>query len=123
MFDDDRHPAPEISGAMGPPPRVPPTAVGVLTPPPPPRHSRPDIHARASRTRIVAVAMLGALLVTLGPVVAATADGAMAAVLGSSSVLAGGSVWWRLVRSLRGARVVGGVRHGTDRRLGRRRAA
>lgn len=39
-MDDRFHPIPQTSGALGPPDRHPPTAVGVATPPPPPNRGR-----------------------------------------------------------------------------------
>lgn len=92
-------PKAETAGSMGKPPRLPPTAVGLLTPPPPPgRDPRTSRYSLRSRTRLIAVAMLGVLFVVAGPVVALVIPSAVGAIVGGGSVLVGGSVWWRLAR-------------------------
>ena len=82
-------PKPDPFGALEPPRRNPPTAVGLATPPPP--AGQPRYHdRRVSRRRRLASAFVGTVL-------AATA----------TSVATLGSVWWALLSTGLGA--LGGV--------------
>lgn len=123
MFDDELpDPIPLTAGDLGKPPRWPPTAVGLLTPPPPSREPRAKGYVTVSRTRMVAIALLGGLFVAGGPAAAALSESIAGLIVGSSSVLVGGSLWFRLARTLRNMQVVDGeMRYAGS--LHRRRAA
>jgi hypothetical protein len=109
MFDDEPFdPTPLTAGDLGKPPRWPPTAIGLLTPPPPSREPRAKGYFTISRTRMVAVALLGGLFVAGGPAAVALSESIAGLIVGSSSVLIGGSLWYRLARALRNMQVVDG---------------
>jgi hypothetical protein len=106
--DSSWAPMPQTSGDLGKPPRLPPTAVGLLTPPPPAREPRAKRYFTLSRTRIVATVMLGGLFVAAGPVAAALTESLVGLFAGSTSVIIGGSVWYRIARTLRNVRFIAG---------------
>lgn len=82
-------PEPDPSGALEPPRRNPPTAVGIATPPPPAR--QPRYHDRTvSRRRRMASAFVGTVLTS-----------------SAVSLATVGSLWWALLSTGLGA--IGGV--------------
>lgn len=82
-------PEPDPSGALQPPRRNPPTAVGLATPPPPAR--QPGYHDRSiARRRRLASAFVGTVLTS-----------------SAVSLATVGSIWWALLSTGLGA--VGGV--------------
>jgi hypothetical protein len=88
-MDDSWLPEPDPSGALEPPRRNPPTAVGIATPPPPAR--RPRYHDRAvARRRRMASAFVGTVLTS-----------------SAVSLATVGTVWWALLSAGLGA--IGGV--------------
>jgi len=101
MSEHEWEPTPEPSGSLQPPRRRPPTAVGVLTPPPPPWRGRPGTYRSETNTRLVALGGLGLLFVMAGPALAVGFESIAMAVAGGTSVLIGGSLWWRMARVVR----------------------
>jgi hypothetical protein len=97
MRESSWPPEPESAGHLRPPPRLPPTAVGLLTPPPPGGSgARPG--RRLSPAHVAVLAAMGGLFVAAGPVVAMSVEPVIGMILGGGSVLVGGSVWYRLAR-------------------------
>ena len=105
MKFEDWTPPTDPKGSLEPPKRRPPTAVGVMTPPPPRRPSRPARLRGMSGTRAVALGFLSVLCLVAGPVIAATGDGVLIALAGTGSALFGGRIAWRLAHVRRAPRV------------------
>lgn len=123
MHDDEWSPQPEPGGALEPPRRNPPTAVGVATPPPPrPRPSYADRPGR--RRRRLAAGFVGSLL-AVSAVGLATMGSLWPALLSTGLGSVGGVLLYRALRPRTGWRRLGagGRRFGRPFRFRRPRAA
>jgi hypothetical protein len=101
MEDRERIPDTQPFGALEPPRRRPPTAVGLMTLPPSEEPEDAVWYPIANRMRLVAQAILGTLFAAVGPALAAVVHALAAAVVGGAFVLVGGSLWWRVAAALR----------------------
>lgn len=117
-MDDADWKRPQTSGRLGPPRRHPPTAVGVLTPPPPPRPSRGAVYRSSLRVRL-AQGFVGVLAVAVGSGVSAVGTGLAATVVGAAIALAGAPLLFASVRARRRL----SLRRGAPRAIDGRRAA
>src|SRR5688572_14386587 len=84
---DDHAPRPEPWGDLVPPNRRPPTAVGVMTPPPPRRPERAP--AAMPLRRRLALAFLGFACVSTGAVIAVATTGPVGFGIGATIALMG----------------------------------
>ncbi|MBX3175314.1 MAG: hypothetical protein KF709_12945 [Gemmatimonadaceae bacterium] len=116
---DEWAPEPEPAGNLQPPRRNPPTAVGVLTPPPPHRPQRTRYRASSLRRRL-AQAFLGASGAFAGIAAASIATHPVAVAAGSLLALAGARLLGISVRSNSAPRELALV---PDRKSSRKRAA
>lgn len=96
-MDEERTPAPLPWGGLEPPDRRPPTAIGVMTPPPP---SRPSVSHRAlNLRRRLALGFVGATAIATGILVAAVTVGPIGFGIGSVVALLGGPFLSAAVRT------------------------
>lgn len=93
---EDRTPTPEPWGGLEPPDRRPPTAIGVMTPPPPRRPSEP--YRASDLRRRLALGFVGVTVIATGVGVAAVAVGPLGFAIGSAFALLGSPLLHAAVR-------------------------
>ena len=90
-MDDTELPEPESWGSLEPPRRRPPTAIGVLTPPPPRRPDADEAYTGFLRQRL-AQGFVGTTIAALGTAIAASTGGAVGFSLGAMLALGGARI-------------------------------